>query len=291
MSLISRLWDGLVNPTVRLKPDFPLSGLSMGKAYFVALFWFIVGTLFPLVLFFGLLFILAEFYPSAAADLIEFMVDRQGQPNISFMMVMSVVTFLSGFGLELRYLRRHLATKGVTLSGAMALNLDALPGKTVIARIGSLLGFVGISYALWFALETALGAILTAPAQPTAELARQAVGGNFVAFALLAAVAAPFFEEVVFRGFLFQALRTSLHKGRLFAWLGNRKGLADFLAVTVSAAIFSVQHMQFHPVTLLLLFLMGCMLAEVYRRSGSLWVPIVLHAVSNGIAVVALGMA
>jgi len=289
-ALLKRAWEMLVNPRVRLTTDFPLTGRKLGKAYLVALFWFVVGTAAPLVLFFATLFAVGYLAPESARPLLDWMVDHQGVPNVSFVMTLSVVTFLSGFGAQLWYLRRHLHLHNSTLTGAVALNLSSLRGKTWMATLWSLLWRVVVAAGIWYAIELVLAALLHPPLQPTAELAKQASGGNFIAFFLLAAVAAPILEEIVFRGFLFNALRSTFHQGRVFAWLNGNKRAADFLAVTTSAAIFSLQHMQFHPVTMLLLFLMGWYLAEVYRRTGTLWTGILLHAINNGIAVILLGM-
>lgn len=89
-------------------------------------------------------------------------------------------------------------------------------------------------------------------------------------FALLAVVLAPLFEELFFRGFLFRGL------ARSWGWLP---------AAVVSAAAFGIAHLQlsvFVP-----LFALGFALAWVYKRTGSLWTSISLHALFNGISLVA----
>lgn len=86
---------------------------------------------------------------------------------------------------------------------------------------------------------------------------------------LLAVVAAPLFEELFFRGFLFRGLANS------WGWM---------LGAAISATAFGAAHAQltiFVP-----LFTLGFALAWVYRRTGSLWTCISLHAVFNGISVV-----
>ncbi len=89
-------------------------------------------------------------------------------------------------------------------------------------------------------------------------------------FALLAVVLAPLFEELFFRGFLFRGL------ARSWGW---------FPGAIVSAAAFGIAHVQlsvFVP-----LFALGFALAWVYKRTGSLWTSISLHALFNGISLVA----
>jgi membrane protease YdiL (CAAX protease family) len=91
-----------------------------------------------------------------------------------------------------------------------------------------------------------------------------------VLFLLLACVVAPLFEETFFRGFLFQGF------ARSWGWI---------LGAVASAAVFSLSHQQldiFVP-----LFALGLALAWVYYVTRSVWGSIALHAVYNGIAVVA----
>jgi membrane protease YdiL (CAAX protease family) len=59
-------------------------------------------------------------------------------------------------------------------------------------------------------------------------------------------------------------------------------------AIGLSSAVFALQHMQFQLVTILLLFSMGALLAEIFRRTGTLWPGILLHSLSNGLAVALL---
>jgi membrane protease YdiL (CAAX protease family) len=100
------------------------------------------------------------------------------------------------------------------------------------------------------------------------QFPRSLVGA--LAFILVAVVLAPLFEEIVFRGFLFRGLANS------FGWVW---------AALASAGIFGIAHLQldvFVPLAAL-----GFFLAWSYRRTGSLWAPIAMHAVFNAIAVLA----
>jgi hypothetical protein len=87
-------------------------------------------------------------------------------------------------------------------------------------------------------------------------------------FVLLAVVIAPLAEEVFFRGFLFRAFASS------WGWLTG---------AVVSSAVFGVAHAQLD--VFLPLFALGLMLAWVYKRTGSLWTSIALHALFNGLSV------
>src|SRR5205814_7500437 len=84
---------------------------------------------------------------------------------------------------------------------------------------------------------------------------------------LTVVIAAPFGEELFFRGFAFPALKKS--------W-----GLVA--AILVSGALFSILHMD--PVGFVGLMEIGVMLAALRWWSGSLWAAVLGHAVNNGIA-------
>lgn len=89
-----------------------------------------------------------------------------------------------------------------------------------------------------------------------------------VLFLLVAVVMAPLFEEIFFRGFLFRGFADS------WGWVWG---------AVVSAAVFGIAHLQldvFVP-----LFALGFVLAWVYKRTGSLWTSIALHALFNGLSV------
>jgi membrane protease YdiL (CAAX protease family) len=92
---------------------------------------------------------------------------------------------------------------------------------------------------------------------------------------LVTAVAAPICEEVFFRGMLFRLLRT-----RVPLWA----------AVLVSAIAFGLAHASpaVSPALLPTFVFMGIVLAVVYVRTGWLTNNILLHALSNAIATVAV---
>lgn len=106
---------------------------------------------------------------------------------------------------------------------------------------------------------------------PVAEIIRAlpTKGPGILALAVLTiGIAAPFGEEMLFRGFLFNALK-------------RRFGLVAGLVV--SALLFASVHS--YILGLLPVFLVGLVLAWVYQNSGSLWTSIVLHATNNTLAV------
>lgn len=90
-----------------------------------------------------------------------------------------------------------------------------------------------------------------------------------LAIFLGAAVVAPFVEEVFFRGFIFSGLRNR--------WDWKKAAL-------VSAALFALAHVI--PTSLLPIFVLGLIFAFLYQESGSIWPAILMHMLTNSVAIV-----
>jgi membrane protease YdiL (CAAX protease family) len=127
-------------------------------------------------------------------------------------------------------------------------------------------------------LEIALGPALVSKLAKFSEaisaggLVRQvSTPGMRLALFLGAAVAAPIGEEVFFRGFLYNALK-------------YRYGMTA--GMIVSGLAFALVHIS--PLSVVVIFPMGVLLAYVYERTQSLWVTILMHAINNGIGVLLL---
>lgn len=86
-----------------------------------------------------------------------------------------------------------------------------------------------------------------------------------------AIIMAPFCEEVVYRGFLYNVLKQ--HGGK-------------WAATLLSAFFFSVIHGAF--VQLIPLFLIGVILCLAYEKARSLWLPISLHLLFNALNILDL---
>ncbi len=82
---------------------------------------------------------------------------------------------------------------------------------------------------------------------------------------LSAIVVAPFFEEALFRGYLYRVLR-------------ERIGLR--WATLLSALVFAAVHLS--PEQLLPLTVLGLVFTRLYERSGGLLAPMLAHAIWNG---------
>jgi len=87
----------------------------------------------------------------------------------------------------------------------------------------------------------------------------------------LAVVVAPIFEEFVFRFFLYGVFK------RYFGW---------FLALLLNALLFALVHL--HLPSFVALFVLGGCLTVAYEWSGSLLVPMTMHAFFNAIMLTVL---
>ena len=92
-----------------------------------------------------------------------------------------------------------------------------------------------------------------------------------LAMGLLGGLAAPFVEELAFRGLF-------------YPWLRQRLGIP--MAVALSALCFAVLHGI--PQLIPGLFVIGAVLAMITQRSGSLWPAIVTHGLFNLITILTL---
>jgi len=88
---------------------------------------------------------------------------------------------------------------------------------------------------------------------------------------VFAGLIAPVTEEVIFRGYLLPSVMK--HLG--YVW-----------GVVISSVIFAMVHMVFEPMTLLIMFLLGCMLSVMYIRTKSLWPGIIFHSINNTVGTV-----
>ena len=93
---------------------------------------------------------------------------------------------------------------------------------------------------------------------------------------LIAVVLAPLAEELVFRGLLHRNLR---------------RRMRIVPATLISSVLFALVHVDVvlsQPIALVGLTLAGAVMAIAYERTGSLVVPVVIHAVYNATTLVAL---
>ncbi len=93
--------------------------------------------------------------------------------------------------------------------------------------------------------------------------------------------------------FLVPVAEEALHRGLVFGCLYPKSHAAAYI---LSAAVFSVVHILgyvgiYSPLHLILAFIQylpaGLTLAWAYRKSGSIFAPMVMHAINNGIGMLA----
>lgn len=80
-------------------------------------------------------------------------------------------------------------------------------------------------------------------------------------------VAGPLVEEIFFRGFLLQGLRHTF--------------MGDSGAVTLTALLWAVIHVQYGLYEISIIFLMGVLFGYACILTRSIWSPIIMHVVNN----------
>jgi membrane protease YdiL (CAAX protease family) len=307
MSWFKRGLDALVHPTIRLKAttEFPLTGATLGLAYVVGFVLFLVGSFAPLLVFFAGMWLIANYPSDFSVWVLDLMFHRSGEPKPFLMGTLMVTSFAGGFSLQMWYLSRLLRRRGHRLLDVVGLSTASLRGRTRLHTAWSILWRALFIFGIAIVVQQLITLFITIPDQPTVEMARKLAGQSGWVFFIIAAIAAPLLEEFVFRGVLFQAMRSTYHQYRGLGSPGAAEGstggirhrLARFLgrtlfkseracemaAVVSSAMVFALWHLQFNPLHLFVLFIWGVLLAEIFRRSGTLWTAIAAHALNNGL--------
>ncbi len=156
--------------------------------------------------------------------------------------------------MRLSYWRAH--TTGV----------PAVFGPGIVRSIGLGLGagLIAATLAVAYVKVIARLDLLPTQAAPGLPASDPSVRGWLV---VLAVVAAPLFEEFIFRGLVFGGLR---------------RITTAFTAAAASAAIFAIVH---PPLSALPVFVLGLLAALVYERTKMLLAPMLAHALYNAIVV------
>jgi membrane protease YdiL (CAAX protease family) len=158
---------------------------------------------------------------------------------------------IKGFGLRLRTIPRDLATAALRLLAVWPLVLTAIVVIQVIGRIVS-----GPSYEI--------------PQHETLKELSEAPLTVLKALLVLAAVVvAPLQEEMLFRGLLQTMIRS---------YIGR-----PWIAIALTSIVFAMVHADnaHWPA----LFVLAMALGYSYEKSGSLFQPIFMHAMFNGVAI------
>lgn len=141
-----------------------------------------------------------------------------------------------------------------------------------------------LGYLFYFALFIAVISIVGALGLINTNQAQQigfdkAQGINLIFAFLSLVVLPPLAEELLFRGYLFQKLQNHT---------------TIIVATAVTSVLFSIAHLEFGSgnslnwAAALDTFILSAVLCYVTVRTKSLWPAIIIHAVKNGVAFVAL---
>lgn len=125
---------------------------------------------------------------------------------------------------------------------------------------------------LWLGVFVGLGIIIEllahlSPAFRT-DFMSKVIGSttNLLWLYLGVGLVAPFFEEFLLRGLLY----------------GSIRHMADEHAtVALTAGVFALMHLQYDLFVMLLILPIGIVLGYARSRSGSIWVPVLLHMLNN----------
>lgn len=174
----------------------------------------------------------------------------------------------NGWGLIIAFCAPWLALAGwpilaTTLKG----NGPKLDLGLIAARTHLRLGFVaGLASLVTASLIAVIVTRFTGPLSSAAgDVGLDQTGIVLVLFVFMAMFGAPIVEEIAFRGMLYGALA--------------KAHVNEHLVVVLTALVFALFH--FEPKRFFILFVIGIILGEVRRRTGSTSAAVVAHVVNN----------
>ena len=201
--------------------------------------------------------------------------DAIGKPGALAQMLMAALG-MSAAALVL-YLLRQPATMAERRQSMAALRHRSTWGWSVLVGVAVFIGSTLLGYLMQLAGSE--------PVPTNMALVEEAARHWPVVLVLFAVVLAPAYEELLFRRVLF---------GRFLA--AGRPWLGLVLASVAFALVHEVPGLSANPpLAVLQLWLvyggMGAAFAWLYWRTGTLWAPIIAHALNNSMALVVHGLA
>ena len=187
---------------------------------------------------------------------------------ISLMLMSRNIDPENGWGLIVAFSSPWLALAGwpllATVIKGNGPKLDlGLVAPRIHLRLGFFAGLVSLTLA---SLMAVIVTRFTGPLSSTAgDIGVNQNGIVLVIFVLMAMFGAPIVEEIAFRGMLFGALA--------------KAHVNEYLVVFITALVFALFH--FEPKRFVILLVIGLILGEVRRRTGSTSAAIVAHIVNN----------
>ena len=170
-----------------------------------------------------------------------------------------------------RWLRMDVPVQWQNILLAVVIMVCAVPGINLLADLNSR---VELPKSLEFIEQILKSQEEAAAALTERFLQADTIGGLLINIGLMALLPA-LSEELSFRG----TLQQIIYKDQS----GKVQSTKVHLAIWITAFIFSAIHMQFYGFVPRML--LGAMFGYVFVWSGSLWGPITMHFVNNGLAV------
>jgi len=173
--------------------------------------------------------------------------------------ISSPIICVGGYFLLRTIVRARAADIGISPRGAPANFGRGLLLVTMMAPLFLVLAALNSMYLQTVHVDTSEQAVVQTLREAKTPL-------EMVIISLMALVAAPVWEEFVFRGVLFNGLRKSIGADE---------------AILISAAFFAAIHgsvAAFAPI-----FFLAALLAYAYQRTGSLLTPIAMHCLFNAL--------
>ena len=170
-----------------------------------------------------------------------------------------------------RWLKMDVPVQWQNILLAVVIMICAVPGINLLADLNSR---VELPKSLEFIEQILKSQEEAAAALTERFLQADNIGGLLLNIGLMVLLPA-FSEELSFRGTLQQIIYKDQN--------GKEQSTKVHLAIWITAFIFSAIHMQFYGFVPRML--LGAMFGYVFVWSGSLWVPITMHFVNNGLAV------
>ena len=174
----------------------------------------------------------------------------------------------NGWGLIIAFCAPWFMLAGWTLvvttlkGNGPGIDLGLIAPRTHL-RLGFVAGLLSLAAA---SLMAVIVTRFTGPLSSSAgDVGLNQTGIVLVLFVLLAMFGAPIVEEIAFRGMLYGALA--------------KAHVNEHLVVAITALVFALFH--FEPKRFVILFVIGMILGEVRRRTGSTSAAIVAHVVNN----------
>ena len=155
---------------------------------------------------------------------------------------------------------------------AVGIMLCAVPGINLLADLNSR---IELPESLGFIEQILKNQEEAAAALTERFLQADSVGGLLINIGLMALLPA-LAEEVSFRGTLQQILS--------FSPKDDPSAQRSHIAIWATAFIFSAIHLQFYG--FFPRMLMGAMFGYIFVWTGTLWVPVLMHFMNNGLAVI-----